>query len=265
RARASAEAWLLGRFLCPASLLGELAGSPLPLGVVSDGAAAAPPQGWLEAVDADLRTIAGSGAETVEVLELRLPQSAPPAELLAACEQRVEAALGGRVQRFYEVPIGPGWRETIPAAIEAIAATGAGAKIRCGGPVAEAFPAPEQVACLVHACRRQGVRFKATAGLHDPIRHRDGASGVAQHGFLNLLAAAVFAHAEDLPEAELTALLAEERPERFAVTPAALEVGGLAAGAEAIARARAELFVGYGSCSFAEPVDQLRALGMLPA
>jgi hypothetical protein len=111
---------------------------------------------------------------------------------------------------------------------------------------------------LVAACRDAGVPFKATAGLHHAIRSDDA------HGFLNLLAAAVFAHADGLTEAELVPLLAEQDPSAFAVTADGLTACGHHAGAAAIAEARADLFIAYGSCSFSEPVEDLTALGVLP-
>jgi hypothetical protein len=84
------------------------------------------------------------------------------------------------------------------------------------------------------------------------------------HGFLNLLAAAVLAHSEGLGEAELEAILAEEDPDAFTVDRGGLAVHGHRAGAGAIAAARAELFVAYGSCSFSEPVEDLKVFGVLP-
>ena len=92
---------------------------------------------------------------------------------------------------------------------------------------------------------------------HHPIR-----DGIV-HGFLNLLAAAVLAHAEGAGERELAAVLLEQDASAFGVTEAAFTAGGRRFDAEQVAAARAELFVGYGSCSFSEPVEDLRALGVL--
>jgi hypothetical protein len=124
----------------------------------------------------------------------------------------------------------------------------AGAKIRCGGTT---LPSVEEVAAFVAACRDAGVPFKATAGLHHPIRSGD------RHGFLNLLAAAVFA------DGDLEAILAEEDPDAFTLDERGFGVHDHRADADTIAGARAERFIAYGSCSFDEPVEDLIALHLL--
>jgi hypothetical protein len=125
--------------------------------------------------------------------------------------------------------------------------TGLRGKIRCGGAV---VPPVERLAAFVRGCRELGVAFKATAGLHHALR-RNG-----EHGFVNLLAAALFGDAE--------AALADEDAAAFALDDNALRWRERTAGAHEIARVRSELFVGFGSCSVQEPVDELRALGLLP-
>jgi hypothetical protein len=245
-ARATPEAWMLDRFICPASRLGELPADAPRLSVVLDGG------------EGDLEGIAEALADgrAVELVEGRIDPTWIP-----DTQQLVRAKLGEGVQAYWELPPGRGLRGEVAAVREA----GAGAKIRCGGVTAEAFPPVEAVAAFVAACRDAGVRFKATAGLHHPIRHVDASTGFHMHGFLNLLAAAVFAHADGLGEDDIAALLAEEDPAAFSVDADRLAVHGHRAGAAAIAAAREELFAAYGSCSFSEPVEDLTALGVLPA
>jgi hypothetical protein len=125
-----------------------------------------------------------------------------------------------------------------------LAARDAMVKVRCGPSV----PSVEDLADVVRACREHGVPFKATAGLHHAIR-QDG-----QHGFLNLLAAAVFGDEE--------AALAEDDPGAFRVDGEAFRWRDRVAPAADVQRGR-ELFVAFGSCSFSEPVDDLIALGLL--
>jgi hypothetical protein len=116
-------------------------------------------------------------------------------------------------------------------------------KLRCGG---ERVPSAGEVAEFVRRCRDEGTRFKATAGLHHALP-TDG-----EHGFLNLLAACVFGDEE--------AMLATRDIELDAES---FRANGHAAGAAECARVRRDLFASIGSCSFEEPVGELRALGIL--
>ena len=141
--------------------------------------------------------------------------------------------------------LGERWRDTVPAAVGAIATVGGRVKLRCGG---ELVPSAEQVALVLICCRETGAAMKATAGLHHPLRRGH------EHGFLNLLCAAVFAHARGANEGELRAILDTE-------ALAELPLEELDAGEVRAARER--LFKGFGSCSWREPVDDLRALGWL--
>jgi hypothetical protein len=206
-ARRSEFAWMLDRFIVPASRLDELpAGFTPRLSVVADV------------------ELPGVLPAAVEFVEARRPVGAPD---------------GVRV--FTEIRPG----DPLPAG---------DAKIRCGG---ETFPSVEEVAAFVLACRDAGKAFKATAGLHHPLRTP------TQHGFLNLLAAAVFAFAYALDERDVAKLLAEEDPGAFTLDDEQLSAHGWSAGAGAIMAARQELFIAYGSCSFSEPVEDLQALGIL--
>jgi len=130
--------------------------------------------------------------------------------------------------------------------LPSLAELGLRAKVRCGG---AHVPTVEELAAFVRVCRSNGVPFKATAGLHHAVR-TDG-----EHGFLNLLAAAVLGD-----EAEA---LAETDPSAFRIGDGSFEWRGRCADAAAVARVRRDLFVSFGSCSFFEPVEELVALGIL--
>jgi hypothetical protein len=235
-ARASEHAWILDRFIVPASRLGELPQDAPRLSVVLDRG------------ESDLESIhdARLTGRVVELVEARIEP-----EWIPDTQELVNAKLGEGVRTFWELAPGRGLSGEIAAVREARA----GAKIRCGGAT---VPPVEGVAAFIATCRDAGVPFKATAGLHHAIRH-DGA-----HGFLNLLTAAVFAHADGLSADELVPLLAEEDASAFALDARGLTVHDRHADAAAIADARRDLFVAYGSCSFDEPVEDLSALGVLP-
>ena len=167
-------------------------------------------------------------APGVEAVEQRLDGPRPrPADLIAS--RSALEPLG--VEAYYELVFDDGWRDSVPAAIGSIAALGARVKLRCGG---EFTPTVEQVALVIASCREARVPFKCTAGLHHAVRRGD------EHGFLNILAATT------APAGQLEAVLAEED---------ALVLD--------VARADRELFVGFGSCSWREPVEDLVELGLL--
>jgi hypothetical protein len=156
----------------------------------------------------------------------------------AAIETRWDAGLFGLIGEVYvELPLGDGIDERVAV----LAERGFRAKVRCGG---ERVPSAEELWAFARACREARVPFKATAGLHHPLA-RDGA-----HGFLNVLAACAFADGDAL-EGEVS------------LDDAALRWNGREASAEELELVRRDLFVAVGSCSFSEPVDDLRELGVL--
>jgi hypothetical protein len=228
RARESSYAWMVARFVCPASKLAAL-GEQMPwdeapgLSIVLDGP--------IE-----------DGSAPIEAVEVKLAEPRPQSGELIRIAQSVRQ-LAGEV--YFELMPGERWRDSVPAAVGAVAAVGGRVKLRCGG---EAVPPDDLVALVLVACRDAGVVMKATAGLHHPMRRgRD-------HGFLNLLVAATLAHARRAGSKELEGVLAEEDLD-------ALPLADLTA--EEIASARAGLFTGFGSCSWREPVEDLRELGVL--
>jgi hypothetical protein len=117
-------------------------------------------------------------------------------------------------------------------------------KLRCGG---VRVPDAAEVAAFVRAARERGTPFKATAGLHHALP-TDG-----EHGFLNLLAACVWPDdAEELLATRAIALDSDS-----------FRVDGRGAGAHQCAQVRRDMLRSIGSCSFSEPVGELRQLGIL--
>jgi hypothetical protein len=163
---------------------------------------------------------------------------------------------------YAEFPAGLPVERDVPAAMRALRRAGLRAKLRCGGVNPGDVPTVEAIAAFICAAAEEGVAFKATAGLHHPIRHFDASLGTKTHGFLNLLAAAAFAR--DVPLEMLEGMLAEEDAGAFSFGDETFSWRGRSAGMDALRQARAR-FIGYGSCSFDEPVEDLTALGILPA
>ncbi len=277
-AREGPHAWMLGRFLVPASRLEELAGVLMAsmraaepawgISVILDGQAASAAVA-ARSFDAEM-----DPAATVTMVEVRLADvaCAAPDPVSAAHEMAptVNAALSvsPTAMPFFEIVRVDGWRTGIPAAVGALAShrererRPLGAKLRCGGLDPAAFPSIPQIVAFMTACREADVPFKATAGLHHPVRHRDDELGVFRHGFLNLVAAAALCE-EGADDGVLAAVLEETDELAFRVSPAALRWHDVTITARAVQALRTGRFASYGSCSFQEPVEGLAALGIV--
>jgi hypothetical protein len=210
RVRRNEHGWIVNRFVCPASKLGQLGDEALRLSVVIDTG--------------------------------QLPDADPRIEAVEAAGIDPEILFDAAPEVYAELPL----RDDVSFRILRLGELGLRAKVRCGG---AAIPSMPRLAEFVEACRRLEVPFKATAGLHQPLRHGD------EHGFLNLLAAAVFGDEEEA--------LGEEDPDAFSVDEEGFRWRDRSASAAEIARVRTELFVSFGSCSAQEPIDGLLALGLL--
>lgn len=281
RYRREPDAWMLGRFVCPAVRLAELA--PL----LEASAAAATPfavaalgrKGVAAAFDAELAADLGliaaarkrhGPALLVDVLELPLPPGDVTAQLLA---RLAEATAAADLAVFCEASatVDAGWERAQLQVIEALNthnATGApplALKLRTGGVSADAFPSPQQLAAVLVAARDAGLALKCTAGLHHPFRQFRGEVGTQMHGFVNLFAAGLLAHAHSLDVATVAQIIADEQPKAFVFSVDALAWREAAIKSDAIKQLRHSALISYGSCSFDEPRDDLRALGILPA
>jgi hypothetical protein len=163
---------------------------------------------------------------------------------------------------YFEVPFDSG----STASLDAICAAGASAKLRMGGLVAEAFPLSQSVAGMLQSMAERHLSFKATAGLHHPLRGCHPFTGAPasasgkMHGFVNLCCAATLIH---LGREEALAATVLEETDPYAWRIAADSIGwrDLTWRSEQIRATRQEFFVSVGSCSFTDPVADLEALG----
>jgi hypothetical protein len=175
--------------------------------------------------------------------------------------ERAADAADRRMMLFAEVPTSG----DLESLIATIAECGASAKIRTGGTTPEAFPPASDVARFIHACVEKHVPFKATAGLHHPLRaeyrltYQSDAPRGTMFGYLNVFLAAAFAES-GMSEAELADLLEEKDPRAFVVEDGRIAWRShvLTLGQVRDSRHRLQSF---GSCSFREPVDELETLG----
>jgi hypothetical protein len=213
-------------------------------------------------------------AARVTAVEVRTPPAAADGRSVDAAREvlapfaEAACAVSPEVRPFLEVARTQEWERGLANAVAGIAKLSdmmlrpLGAKIRTGGLTPDAFPTPRQVARFIAACRDSGVPFKATAGLHHPIRHHDTAADAMRHGFLNLLTAAGLS-TEGADEDLLVAVIEETDPDTFRVGPTGLRWRDRRLSSATLRTLRREALTAYGSCSFDEPVTDLTSLGVL--
>jgi hypothetical protein len=249
--RGSWYARLLGPLLCPASQLDRLdaltreLGGPFGISIVVDTGVG----GLLEAVDvvARAKQLALQGVE----IPLRGDSLADAARRTVA---GLDAALGGPDDggpAYVEIPRSAGWQR----ALDVIAESGYRVKLRTGGAEPADYPSPAELASFIMACLDREIAFKFTAGLHRAVRHR-GANGTVEHGFLNIMLAVVAALDSGDAEAMIPTLLVEDGNQLAAAVHQLSDSRG---------RAVRRWFACCGSCSIAEPLDDLISLGLIAA
>jgi hypothetical protein len=208
---------------------------------------------------------------SVAMVELRLPSAEiPTADLGRACQEALRAwrseaeppAMFLESARMMAARDEPQLLAHAVASLREGVAMPVGAKLRTGGVTSDAVPPSALVARFIAAMHHQDVPWKATAGLHHPVRGVYG--GQMMHGFLNLLAATVGAQTGALTDEQLVDTLNETQPEAFRLTDAGFCWRSVAFDLAAMSAARRRALRSFGSCSFDEPVEGLRDLGMLP-
>ena len=262
----SEAAWALGRFVLPAGRIAEFEAAALGLLPRSPS-----PSAWPIAVligpdfAGDLRALGelncrhaaeGEGALSADVVEGKADSVEAVARLLGQVPPYLQA--------YVEVPIthDPG------PLITAIGQAGGRAKVRTGGVTADAFPPVTDLVRFIRACLSDRVPFKATAGLHHPLRadyrltYEPGSARGTMFGFLNLFVATAFM-SEGLDDREAGSLLEERDRAAFRFDEAEVEWRGRRLDLDAIGRARETGIVSFGSCSFTEPLGDLESLGLL--
>jgi len=152
--------------------------------------------------------------------------------------------------------------------LSALAAAGLRAKVRTGGTSAEMFPSSAELARFIHVCVATGIPFKATAGLHHPVRstyrltyEADSPSGT-MFGFLNVFLAAAFART-GMSMKDLMEVLEEQTPRAFRFESSGVRWREHQLTNADLDTTRRTVATTFGSCSFREPVDELIALGLV--
>jgi hypothetical protein len=257
------SSWALGRFIVPVSRLAEFEAT---LRHISPHQVDRP---WrfaallgnnveadLQLLDAFNRRHINSGA-IIDTVEVKATSEKAIGEIIRLVPSSVET--------YIEIPIDRDPRDLVAA----IGHGGRRAKARTGGVTQEAFPETGDLLRFLRETVRLAVPFKATAGLHHPLRARyrltydeDGPRGT-MFGFLNLLLAVAFLRS-GMEEAEVVARVLEEgEPDAIQADDTGITWRGRHLDLKALGDARRLGMISFGSCSFTDPLGDLEALHLL--
>ncbi|MGI8638586.1 MAG: hypothetical protein ACR2MG_01320 [Pyrinomonadaceae bacterium] len=254
--------WMLGRFVVPVSRLDEFL------------------EGGRDFISRDknsswrLSVLASEDIyDTVRKIENFNAENAPS----AVCDAlEVKADTGSLIEKiaeavppnlavYFEIPIG----KNLADLVSTLAIYKQRAKIRTGGVTTDAFPKVEKIVRFMRTCLAANVPFKATAGLHHPLRcfkpltyEKDAPEG-KMNGFLNVFLAAGLLQ-QGYKSGLIYELLNDERTDNFL-----FEDDGVLWRQEyfistaQLRHLREKNIISFGSCSFEEPITDLQEIGLL--
>ncbi len=298
RFRGGQDAWMLSRFIIPATMLADLDvhadlfkyNPPFRFAVTFKGD---------ENYDQFLKNLAGTVAliksfeekygdqVSVEMIEGRLPVAADGSHnpetlntFFARTDQVIISTLNHPLKFFFEIPwniqfsndINSTYNDLFDHAASAIrrhneyadeSRCQLGFKLRCGGVDPNEVPSPEIVASALSHVIRTDIPFKATAGLHHPIRRYHQEFGGFMHGFLNVFGAGVLGKAHGLSQSTLVDIISDIDADHFRSTSTDFTWKNYSVELNDLYESRSSQFISYGSCSFDEPREDLVDLGLL--
>ena len=260
--RHSNYSWMLGRFVLPVARLDEFMETAGEL-IAKDGSDA-----WR------LSVLAGEDIyQTIRQIEAFNARYAPNVvgdvlEVRANTESKIENTVNSLPEgltAYFEIPTD----ERLPDLVTALAIHRQRAKIRTGGITKEEFPPTRTIIRFIRTCLAANVPFKATAGLHHPLRcfkpltYAADAPRGTMNGFLNLFLATGFARAGFKPII-LEEILEDEFEESFEFTDNGVAWhGDYFLNTWQLGFVRQKSIVSFGSCSFDEPIADLQEIGLL--
>jgi len=265
------DAWMLGTFVLAMGKFDAAAGNlslfdrEHPLLISALGAKTANAGEFIDTLKIAAEKIRSFSAEHVDLVSARQLEMPLPQDVDLGLLGKMGSILKSlKLQAFWETPVDSA-EEAIALLAEHNSTTGAaqfGYKLRTGGVTAEAFPASQQIARALVASAKQRVPIKFTAGLHHPIRQFRDEVKTKMHGFVNVLGAAVLAAEHQWDEQQTSKMLEDENGASFSFSDDSFAWREWKIVTEQI-KARRKLVTSFGSCSFDEPREDLRALNLL--
>lgn len=194
--------------------------------------------------------------------ETRFPEACSVESIPSVLHAALNTACGEKdldLDIYVEMPLDAEWQTRLARITETLAewnegkagAGAAGFKLRTGG---KTPPTPEQLAEIIQSVVTQGLRFKATQGLHHPI------SKPGDYGFVNLFGALCFVHALGLEAFDvktITRCLQSSDTKAFQFEGDTFSWGDFKLTSDQIESARRRHAGTFGSCSLDEPDEFL--------
>lgn len=265
----SADSWMLNAFVLPAAqfnaakLLLSHFSIDAPLRVSALGPKTESASKFLDMLDETMHSLHKFAAFNVDLIEIEQLEMALPADADLPTIEEAQKIVGN-LKAFWETPPDAA-EKTIALLAEHNSNThyeAFGYKLRTGGVTADAFPTSQQIARALVSPLRHQVPMKFTAGLHHPVRQFRDEVKTKMYGFLNVLGAAILAAEHQWDEKQAIAMLEEEDVTAFRFEGETFAWRDWEITGDRIS-ARRRFVTSFGSCSFDEPREDLRALHIL--
>jgi hypothetical protein len=252
----SENAWMLGRFIVPINRLKEFSTEaesyltkkdPWRLSILANTDL---PNTLKNVADFNLKN---EGRAVIDTLEIKVNEAI---EIVEA-----NKILPRGLVTYFEIPP----NDILSDFVTALALSRRGAKIRTGGVSQETFPSTDSIIKFMRICIAANIPFKATAGLHHPLRtikpltYEPNAPNGTMHGFFNLFLSACILR-QNLNSSIVHKLMNETTSENFVFEEDSISWNNQFLSVQDISQSRLKNAISFGSCSFSEPIEDLKDL-----
>ena len=263
----STDSWMLSTFVLPIAKFGDATESISqfdkhhPLRVSALGAKTENAKDFFNELKNAAEIIRSFQNQHVDLVSIVQLEMLAPADVDLAKLNEAAALLADlKLQTFWETPAESA-EQTIALLARAKQST-FGYKLRTGGVTADAFPGSVQITRAILASTKHHIPIKFTAGLHHPVRGFRDEVKTEMHGFLNVLGAGVLSAEHHWDEAQTVEMLEDQRSSSFEFHDTVFAWRDWEITLDRI-KARRKFVTSFGSCSFDEPREDLRALNLL--
>ncbi|MEO6694063.1 MAG: hypothetical protein ABIY50_07845 [Ignavibacteria bacterium] len=279
------DKWMISTFICPVKLLSELQiifNKTYPLEKLINlsvlGRGGHSKDDFVKNFEEDLiywKNINSDQSIKTNLFEIKLPDGLITShdendisDFIDYIFKKIDEEIAHPVFIFLEGHVGTEWKKNISALIEGIKIhnnkkKNCGFKFRTGGVEQYSFPTSEQIAFCIRECIDREIQIKFTAGLHHPFRHYDKEIDIIMHGFINVFGAGIISLRHNLSNAGLKNIISDDNPKNFIFTDEFFSWNDWKIPVEDIEFARKDLMISFGSCSFEEPLEDLRLANLL--